>query len=149
MLLANPPTGWGKPPPNQDSAFGAGIPWVIRANMRCKRVVALQLEIPHHFKFLIISSKELPAGEPEELNTHAHSEQPKPRKRVLSIHTNLRGTLLSSIVCDTSHSSGEKFVGGGRQGGGGTNSTLVVQLCCQQTQCRNQCLRWKSGGVTP
>jgi hypothetical protein len=31
------------------SAFGAGVPCVIRANMRCKRIVALQLEIPHHF----------------------------------------------------------------------------------------------------
>ena len=55
-------------------------------------------------------------GEPEALNTQAHSEQPKPRKRSLSIHTSLRSIRILGSVCDTNLSSGE-FVGGGdRQG---------------------------------
>jgi hypothetical protein len=32
-----------------DSAFGAGVPWVIRANMKRKFSVAPHLEVPHHF----------------------------------------------------------------------------------------------------
>jgi hypothetical protein len=35
----------------------------------------------------IIASKELPVGEPEGLNTQAHSEQPNPRKRILATLT--------------------------------------------------------------
>jgi hypothetical protein len=51
-------------------------------------------------------------GEPEELNTQAHSEQPKPRKRFSSIHTGLRGICLLASVCDTIHAfSGECFWG--------------------------------------
>jgi hypothetical protein len=41
-------------------------------------------------KFRIISSKELPVGAPEGLKTQAHAEQPKPRKRLFSIHMSLR-----------------------------------------------------------
>jgi hypothetical protein len=56
-------------------------------------------------------------SEAEGLYTQAHSEQPKPRKRISSIHTSLRGIRLSASVCDTSHSSsGEYFGGGNRQG---------------------------------
>jgi TonB family protein len=41
-------------------------------------------------KFRFASSKDLPVGAPEGLKTHAHSEQPQPRKRSCSIHTSLR-----------------------------------------------------------
>jgi hypothetical protein len=83
----------------------------------------------------MIASKELPVGEPEGVNTQAHSEQPKPRKRFSSIHTSLRGICLLASVCDTSHHSSSKecFGGGDRQGEEPTNSTLTVQFCCQQT----------------
>jgi hypothetical protein len=47
-------------------------------------------------KFRIISSKDLPAGAPEGLKTQAHSEQPQPRKRGRSIHTNSR--LMAALV---------------------------------------------------
>ena len=50
-------------------------------------------------------------GEPEALNTQAHSEQPKPRKRFSSIHTSLRSTRILGSVCDTSHSPRENFLG--------------------------------------
>jgi hypothetical protein len=70
-------------------------------------------------------------GEPEALNTQAHSEQPKPRKRSLSIHTSLRSIRILGSVCDTSHSPRENFLGE-ETGRGGTNSTLIVQLCCQR-----------------
>src|SRR5712692_3051718 len=41
-------------------------------------------------KFRIISSKDLPVGGPDGLNTQAHSEQPQPRKRPSSIHMSSR-----------------------------------------------------------
>jgi hypothetical protein len=47
-------------------------------------------------KFRIISSKDLPAGAPEGLKTQVHSEQPQPRKRGRSIHTNSR--LMAALV---------------------------------------------------
>ena len=50
-------------------------------------------------------------GEPEALNTQAHSEQPKPRKRFSSIHTSLRSIRILGSVCDTSHSPRENFLG--------------------------------------
>ena len=54
-------------------------------------------------------------GEPEALNTQAHSEQPKPRKRISSIHKSLRGICFLGSVCDT-YSSSENVLGGDRQG---------------------------------
>ena len=81
------------------------FPRVIRANMRCNSLSRCDS------KFRIISSKELPVGEPEALNTQAHSEQPKPRKRFPSIHTSLRSIRILGSVCDTSHSSRENFLG--------------------------------------
>ena len=39
-------------------------------------------------------------GEREVVNIQAHSEQPKPRKRVPSIHTSLRDIRLLASVCD-------------------------------------------------
>jgi hypothetical protein len=74
-------------------------------------------------------------GEPEALNTQAHSEQPKPRKRISSIHTSLRGICFSGSVCDTYSSS--DVLGGDRQGGG-NELEIDVQLCYQQTERRNQ-----------
>jgi hypothetical protein len=68
MLLTNPPTGCGEPPTNQISfwrrcSLGDTRKHEMKNSLsRCKS------------KFLIISSKELPACEPEELNTHALSE---------------------------------------------------------------------------
>jgi hypothetical protein len=50
-------------------------------------------------------------GEPEALNTQAHSEQPKPQKRFSSIHTSLRSNRILGSVCDTSHSPRENFLG--------------------------------------
>jgi hypothetical protein len=50
-------------------------------------------------------------GEPEALNTQAHSEQPKPRKRFSSIHTSLRSIRILGSVCDTSHSPRENLLG--------------------------------------
>ena len=41
-------------------------------------------------KFRTISSKELPSGAPKGLKAQAHAEQPKPRKRLFSIHISLR-----------------------------------------------------------
>src|SRR5713226_244641 len=41
-------------------------------------------------KIRIISSKDLPVGGPDGLNTQAHSEQPQPRKRPSSIHMSSR-----------------------------------------------------------
>jgi hypothetical protein len=41
-------------------------------------------------KLRIISSKDVPVGAPEGLNRQPHTEQPKPRKRGCSIHTNSR-----------------------------------------------------------
>jgi hypothetical protein len=38
-------------------------------------------------KFCIIASKVSPVGAPSGLKTHAHSEQPQPRKRSWPIHT--------------------------------------------------------------
>jgi hypothetical protein len=38
----------------------------------------------------IISSKDVPVSAPGDLNRQPHSEQPKPRKRGCSIHTNFR-----------------------------------------------------------
>ena len=61
-------------------------------------------------KVRIISSKELPVGMPQGLNTQAHSAQPKPRRRVSSIQTSLRAIRLLAPACDMSHSSsGECF----------------------------------------
>ena len=87
-------------------------------------------------------------GEPEALNTQAHSEQPKPRKRSLSIQTSLRSIRILGSVCDTSHSPRENLLGE-ETGEGKTNSTLIVQLCCQRTECRNQRIRWKPHEDTP
>lgn len=42
-------------------------------------------------KFRIIASRVSPEGGPGGLKTHAHSEQPQPRKRDWSIHTSSRG----------------------------------------------------------
>lgn len=39
---------------------------------------------------------------PEGLNTHAHSGQPKPRRRVSSIHRSLRAIRLLAPACDMS-----------------------------------------------
>jgi hypothetical protein len=50
-------------------------------------------------------------GEPEGLNTQAHSEQPKPRKRFSSIHTSLLGICLLALVCDMRHSSSDESLG--------------------------------------
>jgi hypothetical protein len=50
-------------------------------------------------------------GEPETLNTQAHSEQPKPQKRLSSIHTSLRSNRILGSVCDTSHPPRENFLG--------------------------------------
>lgn len=41
--------------------------------------------------FALIASKVSPIGGPRELKTHAHWEQPQPRKRDCSIHTSSRG----------------------------------------------------------
>ena len=57
---------------------------------------------PCNAKFVIISSEELPVGEPEGRNTQAHSEQPKPRKPISSIHTSMRGSRSPEFACDTS-----------------------------------------------
>jgi hypothetical protein len=46
-------------------------------------------------KFRIISSKESPSGAPEGLKTQAHAQQPKPRKRLVSIQISLR---LAAII---------------------------------------------------
>ena len=45
------------------------------------------------------------------LNTQAHSEQPKPRKRFSSIHTSLLGICLLALACDMRHSSSEESLG--------------------------------------
>jgi hypothetical protein len=57
---------------------------VIRANMGCKLLVPLQLEVVHHF------IERGARGRSEGLNRQLHSEQPKPRKCCFSIHTSFR-----------------------------------------------------------
>ena len=52
--------------------------WDVNALSRCNST------------FCTISSKELPVGEPEGLNTQGHSEQPQPPKRFSSIQMSLR-----------------------------------------------------------
>ena len=74
-------------------------------------------------------------GEPEALNTQPHSEQPKPRKRISSIHKSLRGICFLGSVCDT-YSSSENVLG--ETGRGGNELEIDVQLCYQQTERRNQ-----------
>ncbi len=49
MLLTNQPANRVGRASRESDQLLASVPWVIRANMRCKRIVALQLEIPHHF----------------------------------------------------------------------------------------------------
>ena len=87
-------------------------------------------------------------GESEGLNTQAHSEQPKPRQWISSIHTRLRSLRLLGSACGTSHTSyGRNF--GGRENRGGTKSTLIWQLGCQQTDAGTSSFRRNLGGVTP
>jgi len=57
-------------------------------------LVALQLEVSHHFV------EGFPVGAAEESNRQEHSEQAKPRKRCSSIHTTLRVIPLLKLVCD-------------------------------------------------
>src|SRR5580704_8451907 len=57
-------------------------------------------------------------------------------------------SLASSGFVGASHLLG-RIAWGRRQAGGGTNSTLIVQLCCQRTECGNQRLGWKPPEDTP
>ena len=50
-------------------------------------------------------------GGPEGLNTQAHSEQAKPRKRFPSIHTSLRNIRLLGSVCDKATPPRENVLG--------------------------------------
>ena len=63
-----------------------GLAWMFRADVRSELFVAARLKVPLH----LISSIFSPVGGPRGLKTHAHWEQPQPRKRDWAIHTSSR-----------------------------------------------------------
>jgi hypothetical protein len=100
-----------QPCAQKTSAFGAGVPWVIRANMRRKLSVALQLEVPHHFIKGLASGRDRRAEHPTTLGTT------KPSKMLFVDPYKLAWYPSISVYLRHDHSSSrECFGGGGKQG---------------------------------
>jgi hypothetical protein len=67
-------------------------------------------------------------GEPEELNTQAQSEQPKPRKRISSIHTSLRGIRFVAPDFDTRNFTSGNVLGRTQAGEERAQRCVAVML---------------------